>query len=474
MNITIYFQEGLLMGPKVSICMKLGIFALLFGSSISYFRLCETISSQSISNNTSLHNNQSQCSPQESCSQQFIQNVPYPEEIDLDLRKIIYKSNGIELYMNDAYLDDRNNETYLRILGLQRKDKIKVDFKCQWMTVAQGVEVLTEVKAKRILVDSSWPTWTPHHAVDFDCKLPHGVKPTVATLASADGRHSFRMPVSQTQIQPYRKTLALCVKPITGHFKVSRLVEWFELVRLSGVDKIILYNSDIFGTARYVLDYYDRIGVATIVTWPFLLAVLQSVDNAKISPEERYGIYQQTYLLAMHDCLYKFRAQYENLLFIDLDEVLLPTKHKTLIEMTKAIRAQFKFGAGFLFNTAWHFEEHGEIKNESIPDYLYMQRYARATRPGDVQPKSIVSTDRAISLNFHSILDVPRREYSNEVMSAQQYAYLHHYRGRCDEKFEPWRCKEFLAKHRVDPVMIRYRQNMIVNVRRVLNYININ
>ena len=399
---------------------------------------------------------------------------PEITKIDLDFHRTIYKSEGIELFMSDAYLDDRNNETYLRMFGLQRKDKINVDFKCQWISVDKGVEVATEVKAKRIIVDSSWPTWAPHFAVDFDCELPHGIKPAVASLVSVDGKHTFKMPVSQTEIQPERKTLAVCVKPITGHFSVSRLVEWFELVRLSGVDKIILYNSDIFGTGRYVLDYYRRIGVATVVTWPFLLAVLQVADSPSISPEERYGIYQQTYLLAMHDCLYKFRGAYENLLFIDLDEVLLPTKYKTLIEMTKVMRRQFKYGAGFLFNTAWHFEEHGEIKNESIPDYLYMQRYARATTPGDVQPKSIVASDRTISVNFHSILDVPRHDYSNEVMSVEQFAYLHHYRGRCDVKFEKWRCKGFLEKPRIDPVMIRYRNDMTINVRRVLNYLQVN
>ena len=472
------------MGPKVSICVKLGLCALLFGSSISYFRLCEPIIRQtSKCNDTRLNINPSSgadtqtgstnqpCPPQAQC--QLSHRESKPEDIDLDLRRIIYKSDGIELYMSDAYLDDRNNETYLRMFGLQRKDKINVDFKCSWTTVEKGVEIATEVKAKRILVDSSWPTWAPHFAVDFDCKLPHGIKPTVAMLVSADGKHNFKMPVAHTNVQPERDTLGICVKPITGHFSVSRIVEWVELIRLAGVNKIILYNSDIFGTARYVLDYYEKIDVATVVTWPFLLAVLQSVDNQKISPEERYGIYQQTYLLAMHDCLYRFRGKYENLLFIDLDEVLLPTKHRHLIDMTKAMRAQFKMGAGFLFNTAWHFEEHGEIKNESVPDYLYMQRYARATLPCDVQPKSIVSSDRAISLNFHSILDVPRHEYSNEVMSSENFAYLHHYRGRCDEKFEEWRCKEFLSKPRLDPVMVRYKKDMEVNVKRVLNYINI-
>ena len=472
------------MGPKVSICVKLGLCALLFGSSISYFRLCEPIIQQtSKCNDTRLNINPSRgadiqtgstnqpCPPQAQC--QLSHRESKPEDIDLDLRRIIYKSDGIELYMSDAYLDDRNNETYLRMFGLQRKDKINVDFKCSWTTVEKGVEIATEVKAKRILVDSSWPTWAPHFAVDFDCKLPHGIKPTVAMLVSADGKHNFKMPVAHTNVQPERGTLGICVKPITGHFSVSRIVEWVELIRLAGVNKIILYNSDIFGTARYVLDYYEKIDVATVVTWPFLLAVLQSVDNQKISPEERYGIYQQTYLLAMHDCLYRFRGKYENLLFIDLDEVLLPTKHRNLIDMTKAMRAQFKMGAGFLFNTAWHFEEHGEIKNESVPDYLYMQRYARATLPCDVQPKSIVSSDRAISLNFHSILDVPRHEYSNEVMSSEDFAYLHHYRGRCDEKFEEWRCKEFLSKLRLDPVMVRYKKDMEVKVKRVLNYINI-
>ena len=373
--------------------------------------------------------------------------------------------------MHQAVLDDRNNETYVRLFGLQRKEKVNIDFKCQWNNIEDGAKITMEVPAKRILVDSTWPTWTPHFAANFDCKLPNGRRPEVVTLISNDGKYSYTLPIKHTVVQENRKVLGVCVKPVTGHFDVSKLVEWFELVRLSGVDDIIIYNSDIFGTGRFVLDFYESIGVATIVTWPFLLAVLQVADDASVSPQERYGIYQQTYLLAMHDCLYRFRGTHENLLFMDLDEVLLPVKHKTLKEMTQEMRRTFKFGAGFLFNTAWHFEEHGEIKNDSIPDYLYMQRYARATKPCDVQPKSIIATDRAITVNFHTILDVPRHEYSNEVMSSEQYAYVHHYRGRCDQKFEDYRCKKFLEKPVVDPVMVRYRKDMTVNVKKVLDYL---
>ncbi len=417
------------MEPKVSICVKMGVVILfLFGSSFSYFRLCDEpiVLQQACANQSALLTSRGHVTQHVTGRHRSVptplslSETRTPEHIDLELHRIIYKSPGIDLFMYEAYLDDRNNETYLRMLGLQKKDKVKGDFNCKWTTSEKGVEVTTEVKAKRILVDSTWPTWTPHFAVDFDCKLPHGLKPRAASLVSVDGKHSFRMPVTITEVQPNRKTLGVCVKPITGHFSVARVVEWFELVRLAGVDQIILYNSDLFGTARYVLDYYSRIGVATVVSWPFLLAVLQNADSPSISPEERYGIYQQTYLLAMHDCLYKFRALYENLLFIDLDEVLLPTKHTTLVEMTRAIRNTYQKGAGFLFNTAWHFEEHGELRNESLPEYLYMQRFARATPPGDVQPKSIIAADRAISLNFHTVLDVPRHDYSNEVGARPQ------------------------------------------------------
>ncbi len=58
-------------------------------------------------------------------------------------------------------------------------------------------------------------------------------------------------------------------------------------------------------------------------------------------------------------------------------------------------------------------------------------------------------------------------------MSAQDFAYLHHFRGRCDQKFEPWRCKEFLTRPRVDPVLVRYRDDMRKRVKSVLDYMQV-
>ncbi len=399
-----------------------------------------------------------------------------PESVyNISNHRTLYNMPGLELYIHTAFLDDRFHQAIVRVFALQKKDEIKQDYRCRWDTTVGGIPVKSEVKANHIIIDPSWPQWSPYFATTFDCHFPGGSKPRNIQLISKDEKYSFHLPVERTLRTPKRGTLAVCVKPVTGQFKVSRLVEWFEMMQLAGVKDIILYNTDIIGSARFVLDYYKSTGLLKTVPFPFMMSILQHVDSPPMqSGAERYAVYQQTYFVAMHDCLYRFRGLYETLLFIDVDEILLPTQaNMTIIDVVNFIRKYYIFGAGYLFKTAWHFEEKQKNPDSSIPDFMYMQKHSMGTIPTDNQPKSVIVTDRAISVNFHSVLDVPSKKYSNELLPWENTGYIHHFRGSCDVKFEDWRCKDLLSKYREDPVLPRYMEDLKYRMTKVLDLLEL-
>lgn len=59
--------------------------------------------------------------------------------------------------------------------------------------------------------------------------------------------------------------LAVCGKVSYGKLDAKRLVEWFEVQRLLGVDKVLTYTYKLNTQAMNVLDYYESIGYAEII-----------------------------------------------------------------------------------------------------------------------------------------------------------------------------------------------------------------
>ena len=143
-------------------------------------------------------------------------------------------------------------------------------------------------------MDTSWPNWSPHFANNFDCPIPAADSPSHVLLSRVEDGASVTVPVELTPVRTPRRRLAVCVKPVTGgHFRVDRLVEWLEMQRQAGVERVIIYNTDLAGAARFVLGYYERNGLVQVVDYPYLTAILQKVNAPGYSPEKFYAIYQQ-------------------------------------------------------------------------------------------------------------------------------------------------------------------------------------
>lgn len=395
-------------------------------------------------------------------------------------KRNMYSVQSLDLWLSSALLDKRKNETWVHIFGTERKDIVKGDFVCKWNYSEKSTdEVQIESKAKHSIVDASWPHWGPIFACRFSCKIPEGSRiPKHIQLTSSDGKiQSQEMPIASGANSHPQKTLAVCVKPMTGQLKVIRLVEWFETLRAAGIEQFIMYHTDVGGNGRYVLEYYQQIGILNLVSYPYLFSVLERVDTLKanLNGQDRYAVYQQVYLAAMQDCLYRFQKSFKHILFMDLDEVLLPTKNESLVSMLAKIDAFRNDTAGYIFLTAWHFEEFGAKKDDKGVEDFYIQKYVESTEPIDNQPKCITNTDLADSVNFHGVLTTRGDKFKiNTIIPWAEFGYLHHFRGRCDEKFEKKQCdEELLPKHRQDPVLLRYRDQVLSNTRKVMGIIQL-
>ena len=391
--------------------------------------------------------------------------------------KGMYHDEDVQLYLYSSFIDDRVSPNVLRIFGVVQKTINFTKLECKFITTTGNIEATWKSGARWSYIDNSWPGWSPYFAVHIECVVDKlNLKPTfVEVFVSVHEHMSVRLPIERAIVPHMKKPLAVVVKPVTGQFQVSRLVEWFEIQRLAGISDFILYNTDLSGPGRYVLDYYKNLGLVHTVSFPYLYSVLLQVEQqSSISSEDRYAVYQQVYLVALQDALYRFYKSYKYLIIIDLDEVILPTRHESLLASVERLVANHQNGAGFTFNTAWHFEDAGPLNDTTISPYLYMQKYAKSSVPIDNQPKSIITTSRSRTINFHAVVTSLEARYQTEVMvDWTQYGYVHHYRGACKDKFQSHVCHDVMANTAVNDVITRYRPNITDRVVNVLDYLQL-
>jgi hypothetical protein len=60
------------------------------------------------------------------------------------------------------------------------------------------------------------------------------------------------------------RKIGVCVKLTYGSLDAQRLIEWFEIHKLFGVDKVIAYTYNLNQNASKVLKFYEKSGIAEV------------------------------------------------------------------------------------------------------------------------------------------------------------------------------------------------------------------
>lgn len=380
--------------------------------------------------------------------------------MNLTARQTLHFASGLELYIHGAFLDERFDRNVVRIFALRRQNSAVPDFMCRWR--ANTGKLLSEVPAITQLLEYFWPAVFDYFAVSYNCFFTNkSSRPDEIEFISTNEKYVFLITVEKSVCRKKRKQMAICIKPVLGSLETTRLIEWFEIQHALGIRDILLYTTSMTGTAPYVVQYYEDLGLVQTIPFPYLMSVAQILDKGPMDGQARYALYQKLLLIGLQDCLYRFYASYENLLILDLDEVLLPSpQHKDLGSMLHYLHKYSPSNStNFLFQTAWHFEDYGVT--DDIPDIFYMLRMSKASEPTDLSPKSIIVTDRAVFFNFHSVM-MPGYRHTNVHHSS--VGHLHHFRGLCAHKFNKTQCDKLNQTQRYDPVLAHNRMTVMQNM----------
>jgi hypothetical protein len=280
---------------------------------------------------------------------------------------------------------------------------------------------------------------------------------------------------------------AVCVKGLDFlHQDLSvRLVEWLELLRLLGAQKVFLYQLEAHPNITKVLQHYATQGFVelTKLTLPGDQPNLPGFRHLYL--KNRITAKRQNELIPYNDCLYRNLNTFRYVTLLDIDEVIMPRGHNTWHELMSEVeqlslkehnytRASYNVRnvyflddlVGLDKSTAKQHEQHRE---PGIPPYMHMlnhvYRSRNYTKPGQYV-KCFHNTERVLSLHNHFPLNC--FGYCTTYSVGTDQAQLQHYRKDCVGPLRNACNSDFRAHTVRDTTIWRYKEPLIDRVTSVL------
>ncbi|GFR73396.1 UPF0392 protein F13G3.3 [Elysia marginata] len=292
-----------------------------------------------------------------------------------------------------------------------------------------------------------------------------------------------------TKRESQKPCIGVCVPPMYGALPLHKLINFIELCSILGADKVFLYSHDSPEILLRYLRHYTgpNPGVLSLVRWniPLIPQKLQakepdlstksatsstvsdstadqpqqlSLENVDMDePPSSYSdqtVWNHGQLLAVQHCLYSNMADYDWLLFMDIDEMLVPKNVSSWPELIQQNLKDMHFAsdaftqdklAGFSFQSAF-FQQ--DFRNHVTNSIDYFQFLHRTQQTSSKRSKMLVRPRRVFELGIHHLSkpvvvseeekererdkhpkDLSRKEKDSTVYKVPpSTALIHHYR----------------------------------------------
>lgn len=408
--------------------------------------------------------------------------APFPSIYELEFHNTYWQtlraSVGV-FHLYGAYLDVRNASRIgpaVRILAVHDRIKPTLATHCQLWFEERAAPVVVRNLEYKYVWNGKWGNYRDHVLQPYllACVLPaevkHLVPASVSLVESPCDRATNNMRVHYDPPPPPQpqREFAVCVKGLDFlHEDLSvRLVEWIEMIRLLGADKIFFYELQVHPNITKVLDYYEKQGVVTVtpITLPGGQPNLPGLQHMYLKKKTTHK--RQMELIPYNDCLYRNMYRYRWLVLLDIDEVIVPLEDGDWSALMRRVLPLSTPAAGKPPRSSLHASnvyyldslahEHGWERE--APRYLHMLQHVYRTRnftkPGQYV-KAFHSTGRVLALHNHFPLACLGGSCSSYALETQ-HARLQHYRADCVTALSK-ACAELRADPVRDPAIWRWR-----------------
>ena len=255
-----------------------------------------------------------------------------------------------------------------------------------------------------------------------------------------DATNNFKIIFKPVQLE-MKKNFAVCTQ--LYHYKdfneTIKLIEWIEIILLFGADQIIFHVIDVQPVILSILKFYEAKGKVKIEMMSLPDDMLK--DNPDTLLQNLRLQTNQNQMIALNDCLYKNMYNYQFLVPLDIDEIIVPTRknEKTWGDLLDRKTLGGKMVYNSYIATSSLFLTNNNHQNElqpEIPSHLFflqnVYRSSFSLEPTD-GPKSFQNTAEVEVMHNHFPMfcfNIPN-DHCRKYFFKEEDAKLHHYRHSC-------------------------------------------
>lgn len=244
----------------------------------------------------------------------------------------------------------------------------------------------------------------------------------VALSMNSNCTHSSPwVPITYSKHDGDMKTFGVCIQtPVFAVQNPQSVVEAIEIHRLLGAEHFTLYIHSVTARVMDVLETYAEEGLVEIVNWrigrPFNESVYYYGENS-----------------CMNECIYRNMYKVKYLVFVDLDEVIVPQKASNWSEMMKGLdqptRGSFEFRNVFYYKPSKAAEyiscDHSQHKFE-IPRVISYTSRSNVVEDYEYRSKIIIKPPVTVRIGVH--LPFEHLSGYSVYRVPSEVGLVHHYR----------------------------------------------
>ena len=300
----------------------------------------------------------------------------------------------------------------------------------------------------------------------LNCILPGNPPrrvPAAVTVSFGNCTGSNNLLKIHDDSQSKKSGIGVCVSRVT-HFtdKSVSLIEWLEMLRILGANKVYIYTFYIHPNISKVLDYYSDLGFVEVTRMSAIGGKSQDGGLFYWYNQNDYYFDSRNEKVDYNDCFFKYMYRHRFLTILDIDEIIVPSNTRNWAEMLQTIpkthTSTLKFKSSL-------FPLDQPLISKLDKGFLEMVPHVYGTSGLDHVHKSFFNTDNVIQVGNHKPQKCIKRCKAQSVDI--KYGKVHHYRSKCypGGHFGPL-CKA--GKLKIDTTALIFQPELLSNFNKTL------
>ncbi|XP_063315809.1 uncharacterized protein LOC134615252 [Pelobates fuscus] len=307
----------------------------------------------------------------------------------------------------------------------------------------------------------------PYGTADLLCTEPPKCTYHYISVHWSNATNITQLPLFEVRNRPPHTlsvNFTVCISTMYGDFNnVLQTIQSIEMYKLLGAGRVTLYVNKCHENVDKVLQYYVEEGILEVVPWPIDKFLRTSREwHYNLNSTNQIGYYGQT--ATLNDCLYRNMYRSKFVFLNDIDEIILPMKHRDWKSLMQSLQKQYPESSVFRIEN-YFFPKHGNgyelNKWKDIPGInilLHTFREQASKKMVDAR-KLIVDPIKVYQTSIHNVI----KNNGKATNISNKTAIVFHAR-----KTGPRFGQEFLKK---DRTMKRYSESLIRNVDKVIHQV---